>query len=238
MGLVARYDCHLEADSWTHASSVLNRLNDSGRSGAVLVQSSDDPSSQSCFVNTLAQLPKAFGVVRLRGAITERQVDELGAAGVCGIRLDCSASRDPWQHYDRIAWLTEGLPATWHVELSLTWAQLPALAPLLARERQIFSLLLSGDPSPDTTAEERTLRWWLDMGNVYLKLIGARSTGPRLTALAEVASYSTDRIVLGADGADLVPFAWPLSDLHRIAVFADNNAERLYGFTPSRTKHH
>lgn len=230
-GGAAGYDCHVETCFRTVPRRLRQFLSDVRPSGAVLVQAADDPAARHNLLESLASFDAVRGVARLAGYEDADALATLDQAGVRGARVDHHFG-DPWDYLERITLLHERLPVAWHIELGLPpWAA-AQLAPWLAHMGRVFCLSLCSDNRPVSTQEQAKLRWWMDMGNAYLKLVRFHLPKPALAWLELLAGEVPDRVVIGS--------GWPAANtspalpelLERVCPAANTNAERLYDFAP------
>jgi predicted TIM-barrel fold metal-dependent hydrolase len=233
VGPAGGYDCHVVTCRRTAPRHLERFLSDARPSGAVLVQATDDPGARHSLIQGLASLEAVRGVARLAGHEDSDEIADLAHAGVRGARLDSRAAQ-AWDARERIARAHELLPAAWHIELGLSSALAARLAPWLAHMDRIFSLALTPDGPLASFGDKSQLRWWLEMGNVYLKVLPAHWTVPALAWLPPLAGCVPDRVVFGSGWPTLDGVPRPCRALEEIVPDANSNAERLYDFASVR----
>jgi hypothetical protein len=224
------YDCHIDWARHMEAGTVRQAISDRALRGAVLVQAREHADDLHSLVEALGRMARARGVARIAAYESCADMVALEQCGVRGVRIDVPERGDAWDQLETLEPLHARLPAHWHIELGASVAGACALARLLARWPRCFTLALRSGRTPVQSGHASILRWWLDMGNAYLKLLPS-GLDPRLPRwLASVGASAPERLLLGGH--------WPGTDgVHPLGVnapaveeHAGANACRLYGF--------
>lgn len=231
-----QYDCHVQTCRRTDTRRVEQFLNSSRRVSAVLVQASRESGARQNLVHSLETFSRLRGVVRLEACELSAGTEHLHRLGVRGVRTDCRANRSVWDTCEPIERMHVELPRNWHLELGLSARTAAALAPRLARIDRVFCLALDPEAADLEPSVQAALKWWLDMGNAYLKVVPGEFGSRAPKWLAAMVKSAPERVVLGS--------GWPLSSsletyesLEHVNGYADGNAERLYQFPPGAGTH-
>ncbi|MFO1245083.1 MAG: hypothetical protein U1E71_07870 [Ramlibacter sp.] len=242
-------DCHVEvmdAARWQLAAvpgvappvplrRVQRRLAGGRMAHVTLVQPQAYAGAHGCLLHALAQLGgRARGVAAVSPWDSPEEVARLHDHGVRGTRVVCppDAPCGP-QLLAHIAVLHRLLPRCWHIEVATSLGCLAALAPALARLDRVFVAtpgVLSAPPP--LGAEAQQLRWWLAMGNLYLKLVFAARIPPGASAAAALLDFALDaaldRVLWGSGRLAQARAGWRVPE--PVARILDINAREFYGF--------
>jgi hypothetical protein len=82
-----------------------------------------------------------------------------------------------------LAHLDELLPSDWHIQLELVPAITARLSPWAGQMNRVFSYTPRRGANP-SRGELASLRSWLDMGNLYLKLLPTHPDAPSIEWLS------------------------------------------------------
>lgn len=242
-------DCHVEvmdAARWQLAAvpdaappmplrQVQRRLAAGHVAHVTLVQPQAYAGAHGCLLHALAQLGgRARGVAAVSPWASPEEVARLHDHGVRGSRVVCPPEAAPGsQLLAHIAVLHRLLPRCWHIELATSLGSLAALAPALARLDRVFVATPDALCAPASLgADAQQLRWWLAMGNLYLKLVFAARIPPSAPAAAPLLDFALDaaldRVLWGSGRLAQARAGWRVPE--PVARILDINACEFYGF--------
>jgi predicted TIM-barrel fold metal-dependent hydrolase len=235
-------------------SAYLGMLNSLGMARGVLVQISVYGTDNRCMVESLKAHPDRLrGIAVVAPDVGDRELEELHAAGVRGIRINVLFGGGvAIDEMERLA--ARVAPLGWHIQLLIDARNLPELGPRIAKLPVDVVVDHMGHMPVSASVDHPGFQWLLRLlkdGKAWTKLSGAyrisqagapfRDTLPFAQALTAAAP---ERCVWGSDwphvavegpmfntGAllDLLPLWVPDVALRqRILV---TNPARLYGFT-------
>lgn len=221
----------------------------------VLVQISVYGTDNRCMLATLRAHPERLrGVAVVAADVTDRELEDLSAAGVRGVRINTQLGGDiAIEATERLA--ARIAPLGWHIELLMDVRALPAISERLTRlpVQVVFEHMgwafIPGGPEDagfqTVLAMMRAGRAWTKLSGPYLfSAAGAPYEDVRpfaralLAAAPERCLWGTDwphvsvpgPMVRTEDMLDLLP-EWAEDEALRTQVLVDNPA-RLYGFPP------
>ena len=218
----------------------------------VVVQASIYGTDNSCLLDSIPQLGKrkTRGIAVVDQSITVRELKDMDATGVRGIRFNAITGHTPIEWLPSLAQMIE--PLGWHIQLWIKSARLLEISGLLKQISVPIVLDHMGQfPVREGTAspEFQNILRLMDSGNCWLKLTAYRvsQAAPSFSDIHECAmaliAAAPERCLWGSDWphiflegrpmpntADLFELMWDwLSAGDRQRVFVDNPA-RLYGF--------
>ncbi len=256
-----QYDCHVEVFDpvrWCHSETpdqpmaivatvthLKPFLRASKVRAPVFVQPLAYRGSHGCLLNALQTTgAHARAVGHLSMHVPGVEIEALHRRGVRGTRfvMDEQALLDDL--LDDLAAIHQLLPAVWHIELSGPRRQLFKLAAKLAHWNRNFVGVATDMWKEDWCAlEAARVLWWMEMGNLYLKLVLpsqtmlAQAVAKLQPSMAKMIPVAADRLLWGS--------GWPHTASGRVhnlqfdrchrtpAGFAhtlDANARAVYGF--------
>lgn len=253
-----QYDCHVEVFDpvrWRPAEKDVARacaiavdlrafLRTRNTRHAVVVQPLDYCGTHGCLVDavrTVGANTRAVGT--LSRYVDGAEIDALNHVGMRGTRVVMQSPN--WDKaIEDIEDLHDALPPLWHIELTGSWRWLAALGPRLARLSPTFVAVCPDIwHIPFAPADTMRFLWWLEMGNVYLKLINTEPMRCQRTLLAaqpeltSALSGTGDRLLWGSGWPNLMPHRLPVTskpENHLRTVWPpqafDLNARTVYGF--------
>ena len=231
------YDCHLEVCSLTNSDRVDRHLRRWKPSGVVFVQKGADPRSRNEWMSRLGPGQGACGVALINGHDLSVGFDRLQAHGTCGALVRLTSSDACARSQDEVQRLHDALPTTWHIELDMPWGLVARLAPFFARLHRRFCLAPQRSRVDGQEESTRTILWWFDMGNVYLKLTGHQVQDGFHPLNRLVCRHTPDRVVLGSGPPQADADCWWSDEGFISPDQADDNAQRLYPFHRSIPLH-
>jgi hypothetical protein len=158
---------------------------------------------------------------------TGADLQALHALGVRAARLAPAPRRDPGSLLEA-EMVCARLPDGWHVEVAGDLADAQRLAGVLSRlGRTVVMEVPAAAWAGPTPAQLATLRWWLEMGNLHLKLLSDSSKLPAPHGSAPlpgplIAAFP-DRFLWGRGSLDA-----PVDE--NLRNLLDATAARLYAF--------
>jgi predicted TIM-barrel fold metal-dependent hydrolase len=191
-----------------------------GLERTVLVQASGHGTDNRALLAALAQLgPRGRAVAVVEAETPKRELKQMHAAGVRGLRLNFQTLRERYSG-DAGQWLAkfEGLvaPLGWHLQLFCGADILAGMESILLKSRTDIVIDHMGLPDAAASIDQpgfQTVLRLLRSGNVWVKLAGAdritRSTGnPRdaIPFIQALAAAAPGRLVWGSD--------WPNIGFH------------------------
>lgn len=253
-----KYDCHVEVYDparWRPVAKTADRLSATALDlktflharhtrHAVVVQALDYSGTHGCLVDavrTIGTNTRAVGT--LSRYTSGSEIDALCHLGMRGTRV-VMQNLNVLKALDDIEFLHGVLPVQWHIELTGSWAWLAGLGPRLSRLPRTFVAMCPDMwRHPFMAADTARVLWWLEMGNVYLKLLSTEPircqselnmAQPKLDAAL---AATADRLLWGSGWPHLpaqsLPVALkPASDSRLNWAFSnfDFNAKAVYGF--------
>lgn len=224
------YDCHLEVCSLTNPDRVDQYLRRWKPSGVVFVQKGADPRSRNEWMSRLAVGRGACGVALINGNDLSLGFDRLHARGTCGALFRLNASDTRARAQDEVQRLHDTLPNTWDIELDMPWGLAARLTPFFARLDRRFCLAPQRARTDAHEESIRTILWWFNMGNVFLKLTGPQMEDGFHPLNQLVCRHTPDRVVLGSGPPEVDTDSWWSDEGFISPDQADENAQRLYPF--------
>jgi predicted TIM-barrel fold metal-dependent hydrolase len=187
-------------------ADYLGMLDANGMSHGVLIQPSFLGSDNSYLLEALRTAPTRLrGIAAVDPEITPKRLEEMGRAGIVGVRLNLIGKPDPdfsearWQtHLERLAKLG------WQVEIQAEARRLPILLPPLLDH---VTVVVDHFGLPDKTQGIRdpAFQWLLAVAGkarLYVKLSGAYRNGPGIAQAAApllLRAFGPQRLVWGSD---------------------------------------
>jgi hypothetical protein len=237
------YDCHVTVFDPARWQPVERRVNAQAATvgdlqaflsrrmfNAVVVQSPAYRGMHGCLIDALRTLgPNVRAVAQLCRHTPAEEVRELHSAGARGTRWlvvdECIESAV--QELDA---LHDMLPAQWHIELAGSRSALARLAPVLAHwPRRFVAVADRAWDGPCAHRDAEPLLWWMEMGNLYLKLVLPRPVSQPL--LAQAIQRAPDRLLWGSGWPDAGPAGVdPAFASQKMAATLDRNARSLYEY--------
>jgi predicted TIM-barrel fold metal-dependent hydrolase len=253
-----KYDCHVEVYDparWQPASKDAGRtcatalelqsfLHARHRRHAVLVQPLAYCGTHGCLVDAVRTIGSNTRAVGTLSRYTDgSEIDALCNVGMRGTRV-VMQSPNVFKAVDDIEYLHGILPAHWHIELTGSWSWLAGLGPPLVRLQRIFVAVCPDMwQHPFLAADTARFVWWLEMGNVYLKLLSTepmrcqRDLCAAQPALDIALTDAADRLLWGSGWPHLSEMALPValkpawgSRSNWALKNFDFNAKAVYGF--------
>ena len=253
-----KYDCHVEVFDpvrWRPAKENMSRgcatagdlqafLYTRRTQHAVVVQALDYSGAHGCLldaVRTMGVNTRAVGTLSSYANSTE--IEALSQLGMRGTRV-VMQNLNFLKALEDIEHLHAALPPQWHIELTGSWSWLAGLGPPLARLQRIFVAVCPGMwQQPFALSDTSRFLWWLEMGNVYLKLLSRehlncqRALCLAQPLLASALCGAADRLLWGSGwpypSARPLPASASLQSDGRLSWSAnalDFNARAVYGF--------
>jgi len=230
-----RVDCHVEvldAGRWptpgvcdmrATTCDLRSYMEQGPHDAVVIVQSEAYASAHQCFLDALQQFEdEARGVAVVAPYTPDGDIERFDRAGVRGARVSIEHAGCRKRSLERISAVHDLLPIWWHIEVACSMEDAGFLSSVLAQLGRPFVLPVGSSIPPREVTQDR-IRWWLGMGNLYLKVLTA-AMPPWIEQLYPEAS---DRLLKGS-GWPFTRFTPEGEGLWESA--ADQNASILYGF--------
>ncbi|CAG9238684.1 Amidohydro-rel domain-containing protein [Paraburkholderia tropica] len=221
-----------------------------GTTRNVFVQPSTYGNDNACVLDAIASAgTSARGIAVASGPVRETHLDALDAGGIVGLRFNLVRSgKDALR--DAVSFAPALAERGWHLEIHVGGAQLPEIAPTLARMPCDVTIdhfgRLRFNEGPSQPAL-RSLCALLDNGRAWVKLSGAyHDTDATRDSIVQIGralvEHRADRLVWGSDwphpAARSLPddaeqfdylLEWTRDEATRHQILVDN-AARLYRF--------